>query len=165
MNNVFRSITTIFMAIVLLISCDDKICDGVNCNNGVCDSVSGECVCVNGWQRDAAGKCSTMWTTKYVGVYAVSDTCTGTNTGLMTYAVTVTAGTDSSKTLNFSNFGNTSLTVKANHTNSTNLAISEILGSKIITGTGSIVDSLLVINYILNDTIAGSIDTCTATYN
>lgn len=153
------------MAIVLLISCDEKICDGINCNNGVCDSVSGECLCVNGWQRDGAGKCSIMWTTKYVGTYSVSDTCTGTNAGLMTYAVTISAGVDSSKTLNISNFGNTSLTVKAEHTNSTDLVIDETLGSKIITGTGAVVDSLLVINYILNDTVAGSIDTCMATYN
>ncbi len=164
MKKELQYILFIFISLLFLISCDEDPCEGINCDKGVCDSVTGFCICSDGYQRDSSDICTIMWSTKFAGSYTVTDSCTGTNPGTTIYPVTIT--TSSPTTFDLSTIGSLGQSIKGTHTNSTSFEIDSIFaGGTILTGTGMLLDTTFVINYILNDTVSGNIDTCTASFS
>lgn len=162
MNFILRLFIPIVFVCLLLISCEADSCDGLSCDNGVCDAVSGDCICTRGYQTDPDGICTIQWTTKFGGNYAVSDSCTGPNTGTITYNASIVAV--DAENLSLSNFGNTGRTVPAKHTNSINFEIDYSSNDTVFSGTGVLVDTFVRISYMINDTTNHRIDTCTAIY-
>lgn len=163
MSNIVRFFMSTVFIFVVLISCETDPCEGVSCDNGVCDAISGECICSRGYQTDLNGICTVTWTTKMIGSYTVSDSCIGPNAGTTTYNSTIAAVDEANLTL--SNLGNTGRTVPATHTNFTNFEIDWKSNDTIFSGTGTwVVDTLIQIEYMINDTTNQRIDTCLATY-
>jgi len=162
MNFILRLFIPISFALFMLISCEVDPCERLSCDNGVCDAVSGECICTRGYQTNPDGICTILWTTKFSGTYAVSDSCTGPNTGTTNYSATITAVDEAN--LSLSNFGNTGRVVPATHTNSINFEIDYKSNDTVFSGTGVLVDTFVRINYMINDTTNQRIDTCTAIY-
>lgn len=148
--------------ILFFSSCTTDPCDGVSCDNGVCDAVSGKCICTRGYQTDNSGVCTIKWTTKFAANYTVSDTCTGPNAGLTTYNSTITAIDE--QNLSISNFGNIGRSMTAKHKTSTTFEINTTSNDTIFSGNGSLLDTILTINYMINDTTNQRIDTCMATF-
>lgn len=148
--------------ILFFTSCTTDPCDGVACDNGVCDAVSGKCICSRGYQIDNSGVCTVMWTTKFAANYNVSDTCTGSNAGLTVYNSTITA--IDAQNLSISNFGNTGRSIAIEQNTSATFEIDLTSNDTIFLGSGSLVDTILVINYTINDTTNQRIDACTATF-
>ncbi len=164
MNTILRLTFSVVFIIFIMVACDPNPCDGINCDNGVCDTVTGACLCSGGYEQDTSGICTVQWTTKMAGNYSVSDSCTGTNPGTTTYSVNVTS--TSPKTIDLSTLGSLGKPIEGTHTNSSRFVIDTIFtGGTILTGTGSLVDTTFIINYVVNDTIGGSIDTCMATFS
>lgn len=162
MNFILRLFIPIVFVCLMLLSCEADPCEGLSCDNGVCDAVSGECICTRGYQTNLDGICTIQWTTKFSGNYAVSDSCTGPNAGTTTYNATISAVDEANLTL--SNFGNTGRAVPATHTNSVNFEIDWTSNDTIFSGTGVLADTLVRISYMINDTSNQRIDTCTAIY-
>ncbi|MCH2022333.1 MAG: hypothetical protein MK207_07590 [Saprospiraceae bacterium] len=164
MKKVLQLPFSTFLLFFLLVSCDPNPCDGINCDNGVCDTVTGTCLCIGGYEQDTSGLCTIQWTTKMAGNYTVSDSCTGTHSGSTNYPVTLTP--TSPKTIDFSTLGSLGTPIMATHnTSSTFIIDTTFTNGTILTGTGSLIDTNLIVNYIVNDTIGGSIDTCLATFS
>lgn len=161
MNSILRFFVP-FAFFLILMSCEVDPCEGVSCDNGVCDPVSGDCICSRGYQTDSDGICTIQWTTKFIGTYAVSDSCTGPNVGTTTYNAAISAVDEIN--LSLSNFGNTGRAVPAMHTNSVNFEIDWTSNDTVFSGTGVLVDTFVRINYMVNDTTNHRIDTCTAIY-
>jgi len=162
MNFILRLFVPISFVFFMLISCEVDPCEGLSCDNGVCDAISGDCICIGGYQTDSDGICTVKWTTKFNGSYAVSDSCTGPNAGTTTYNAAIIA-VDAAN-LSLSNFGNTGRTVPAAHLNSMNFEINWASNDTVFSGTGILVDTLVRISYMINDTTNQRIDTCTAIY-
>lgn len=146
-----------------LISCETDPCKNVSCDNGVCDSVSGKCICSRGYQADDNGICTIEWSTKFAHNYTVSDSCTGPNAGQMNYLSTITALDP--ENLHLSKLGNANRPIPAKHTNSTSFEINFSSNDTVFSGSGSLIDTTLIINYYINDTTNQRIDTCMATFN
>jgi hypothetical protein len=170
-TKMFRFFSIVSVVIAVAISCEESPCTSLNCNasnaeTGICNEVSGTCICIDGWQTGSNGICAVEWTEKFVGLYSVSDTCYGSSPDTtIVYPVTIVS--TSPETLTFSNLGNKNQLVKATHTNSTTFTVSDTISNGIILrGTGVLVDTTLVLSYILNDSINGNgLDTCVATFN
>lgn len=165
MSSIARAIALFSVITISLLSCNQDPCNGKNCDNGVCDAVSGDCICIDGYQFGADNLCTVEWTTKFVKSYTVTDSCIGMNPGSTTYPVVITS--TSPTTLSLDNLGNKGLAMTATHTNSTNFTINETLSNgKVVVGTGSLLnDTIFTINYIYGDTTqASQIDTCTASF-
>lgn len=74
---------------VLVYSCSE--CKDVDCGNyGVCDEVEGKCACQTGYQANTAGKCDSMWRTKFVGSFAAVDHCTIPVGDTLNYSIIIT---------------------------------------------------------------------------
>jgi hypothetical protein len=162
MNSILRLFIPVVFVFLMLMSCEVDPCEGLSCDNGVCDAVSGECICTRGYQTNPDGICTIQWTAKFSGTYAVSDSCTGPNAGTSTYNATISAVDEANLTL--SNLGNRGRNVSATHTNSINFEIDWTSNDTVYTGTGVLVDTFIRINYMVNDTTNHRIDTCTAIY-
>lgn len=162
MKYLLHPFTCLTFLILFFASCTTNLCDGVSCDNGVCDAVSGNCICISGYQTDNSGVCTVKWTTKFSAAYSVSDTCTGPNAGLTTYSSTITAIDE--QNLSLSNFGNIGRSINAKHKTSTTFEINTRSNDTIFSGSGSLIDTTLVINYMINDTTNQRIDTCMATF-
>ena len=163
MTKGLKYILIICITVLFLLSCEEDPCEGINCDKGVCDSVTGFCICSDGYQRDSSDICTIMWSTKFSGNYTVTDSCAGTNPGTSIYSVNVISL--SPKTLELSTIGSLGQSIKGKHTNSMTFEIDSVFTSgTILTGTGMLIDTSLVINYILNDTVSGNIDTCRALF-
>lgn len=162
MNFILRLFVPVVFVCLLLISCEADPCDGLSCDNGVCDAVSGNCICTRGYQTDPEGICTIQWTTKFGGSYAVSDSCTGPNAGTTTYNASIVAV--DAENLSLSNFGNMGRSIPAQHTNSINFEIDYSSNDTVFSGTGVLVDTFVRISYMINDTTNHRIDTCTAIY-
>jgi len=151
----------------LLFACDEDPCQGKSCDNGICDTVSGDCLCSKGYQTDADGICTVMWTTKFVKSYTASDSCYGANTGLLSYPLTISS--TNAYTLSLDNLNNRGQAITAVHTSSTTFAISKSFANgEVCIGTGSLspIDSMVRIEYIIGDTtMVSSLDTCFAILN
>lgn len=161
MNLILRLFTSMVF-FLLIISCEEDPCESVSCANGVCDVVSGTCICSNGYQGDADGICTIKWSTKFDAAYTVSDSCTGPNAGTTIYNASIVAVDETN--LSLLNFGNTGRVVPAAHTNFVNFEINWTSNDTVFSGTGSLIDTLVRINYMINDTTNQRIDTCTAIY-
>lgn len=162
MNFILRFFVPIAFVFCLLISCEVDPCEGLSCDNGVCDAVSGDCICTRGYQTNSDGICTIQWTTKFSGMYAVSDSCTGPNVGTTTYNAAIVAVDEVN--LSLSNLGNTGQSVPATHTNSVNFEINWASNDTLFSGTGVLIDTFVRISYMVNDTTNHRIDTCTAIY-
>lgn len=163
MNFNFRYPGSFLLGLFLLVSCESDPCEGINCDNGVCDTVTGLCICSRGYQRDTTDICNQTWTEKFVGNYAVEDSCTGTNAGTSFYPSSVTALSASS--LELSVLGNLTQAVTGKLNNSSIFVVDSVFsGGFVLTGSGSLLDSTIVLNYILSDTMTGVVDTCTAIF-
>ncbi|BDS14294.1 hypothetical protein [Aureispira anguillae] len=163
MNHILRLCTTLVFFFFVFTSCETDPCENISCDKGVCDAVSGKCICSRGYQADDNGICTILWTAKFANSYAVSDSCTGPNAGTHHYNSTITA--IDAENLSLSNFGNTGRSIPAKHTNSTSFEINLSSHDTIFSGTGSLVDTTLIVNYMIHDTTNHRIDTCTATFN
>lgn len=88
-------------------SCNKDECKDVVCaNGGTCNTEDGSCSCATGYEGTT---CQTKVNAKFAGVWAVSETCSGT--AGTPYQVTITAdATDPTKVL-VSNLGNYGCTV------------------------------------------------------
>ncbi|MDC0230829.1 hypothetical protein OAK19_02595 [Aureispira] len=163
MKNILPLPFSTYLLFFILVSCDTNPCDGINCDNGVCDTVTGTCLCIGGYEQDTSGICTVQWTTKMAGNYAVSDSCTGSNPGTINYSVNVTS--ISPKTIDFSTLGTLGKPIMGAHNSSTAFVIDTTFSNgTILTGSGLLINTTFVLNYIVNDTIGGSIDTCMATF-
>lgn len=151
----------------LLLACDEDPCQGKACDNGVCDTISGDCICSKGYQIDPAGICTVMWTTKFAKTYAVNDSCIGPNAGINTYPLTISS--TNAYTLSLDNLNNKGEAVTAVHTSSTTFTFGEILPTGgVCYGSGALsaVDSTVRIDYIIGDTtVSNGSDTCFAILN
>lgn len=162
MNFILRLFAPVAFIVFMLISCEVDPCESVSCDNGVCDAVSGDCICTRGYQTNLDGICTIQWTTKFNSNYTVSDSCTGPNAGSSTYNAAITAVDEAN--LSLSNFGNTGRSVPATHTNSINFEIDWTSNDTVFSGTGVLVDTFVRVNYMINDTTNQRIDTCMAIY-
>lgn len=163
MNFYLRYLGSFLLGILLLVACETDPCEGINCENGVCDTVTGLCICSRGYQRDTADICTQPWTQKFVGNFTVEDSCTGMNAGTSFYTCSITALSASS--LELSTLGNLTEAVTGKLNNSSIFVVDSVFsGGLVLTGNGSLLDSTIVLNYILSDTITGVIDTCSAVF-
>lgn len=164
MNNVYQIIASLSLILLLLVACEDNPCEGINCDNGVCDTVTGICLCTRGYQRDSADICTITWTSKHVGTYSVTDSCTGSNAGNQSYAASISALSPTE--LELSRLGNLGQTVTGRHSNSVFFDVDTVFsGGIVLNGSGSWNDTAIVINYIVHDTVNATIDTCAAIFN
>ena len=153
--------TIIFLSILILnfSGCTEDLCEGLNCENGVCEPIVGKCICIDGYQTDSSGICTVQWSAKFIGIYNAFDSCTGTNSGSQSYQNSLTAL--SSKQLSIDSMKHLNSPILARLYNSTSFSIDTIFSpGTVITGNGIYTDSNIVINYIVNDTINNLIDTC-----
>ena len=105
-NIAFAALMTIgAFSAVTYTSCNKDECKDVTCSNGgTC--VSGVCQCPAGWEGT---NCETRSNAKYVGVWAVTESCGGTNSD--PYQVTITADPANPAKVLVSNLGNYDCTV------------------------------------------------------
>lgn len=126
---------------------DSDPCKDVVCVNGDC--FEGACICNQGYEEDAEGKCTVMWQTKFVGTYNTAESCDGTATG--NYSNTVSAGADNFK-LVISNFGDSGLNMVADITasNEINIPVTNLsVGGTTyqVSGSGTISGTVMTITY------------------
>lgn len=160
MNKILHSIFLFFFMITLFTACGDDVCKNKSCDNGVCDTISGNCLCSAGYQSDADGICTVEWANKFVGTFNVWDSCIGSHAGIVNYNLAITA--TSPQLLSLDNLANKGFPVTAKHSNSINFSFNETVSNGLIfQGTGKMIDSSIVIKYILNDSINNNgSDTC-----
>lgn len=147
---------------VFLVACTTEPCDNKDCGVGTCNEISGDCLCLRGYQWDADERCTVPWSVTYEGSYQVYDSCIGANPGAQTYSSQLTA--QDTTTLLWTNFGNTGMSLPVRHSSSTTLFIDWRRNDTIITATSLIRNDVLSINYILNDITNNRIDTCYAIF-
>ncbi len=149
---------------LLLTACETDPCEGLNCDKGVCDAISGECLCTSGYRTDDQGICTLTWTDQYAATYSVYDSCKGPNAGVQTYNSTLTATAPDE--LRWENYGNTGRSLTLLHPTSTTVAIDRQSNDTLFIGTGNwqASDSSLILQYNINDTTNQRIDTCFATF-
>lgn len=157
--------TLSFYLVILLLSltaCIEDPCKSKVCENGICDTVSSNCNCADGYQQDAQGICTIEWTAKFLGTHSTTDSCVGAHPGTTIYNIAITATAPDK--FDLSNLANKGELVHAVNTSSTNFSINDTTTNGLIfSGTGSLIDGDFVINYILNDSINGNgRDTCRA---
>ena len=143
---------------VLLMSCETDPCENRDCAFGVCNEVSGDCICLRGYQWDEEQRCTVPWTNTYAGSYEVYDSCVGANAGVQTYNSQLVA--QDTTTLLWTNFGNRGQSLPVQHSTSTILFVDWARNDTIITGNSLIINEVLSINYILRDTTNQRNDTC-----
>lgn len=151
-----------FILIISLTACIEDPCKSKVCEHGICDTVSSNCNCADGYQQDALGICTVEWTAKFIGTYSATDSCVGAHPGTTIYNVVITATAPDK--FNLTNLANKGELVHAVNATSTNFTINDTTTNGLIFfGTGSLIDGDFVINYILNDSINGNgRDTCRA---
>jgi hypothetical protein len=95
------------------VSCNSEACKDADCGSkGECVDIVGEpvCVCRNGWEQDANGRCEIRATAKFAGVWSVTESCTDNVSGQTfpaTYNITITeSGSDTTRIV-MANFGGT----------------------------------------------------------
>lgn len=92
-----------FMFCLLAISfcfmaCEKNPCKEVDCGiKGICNGANGECVCLDGYTKDADGKCTVapvaaLPRDKYIGTYTVTEQ--GVGASATAFTVTISKGTD-----------------------------------------------------------------------
>ena len=164
MKSIYQFSCLLLMCFLLLAACDSDPCEGVNCDNGVCDTVTGLCLCSRGYLRDSSDICNQTWTEKFVGNYNVSDSCTGSNAGMYSYPVSVSAL--SATVIEFDQLGSNITQAFAGRFNNSSIFVVDttLTANLILKGSGSFVDSTIVLNYILSDTINGIADSCSAVF-
>lgn len=162
MKSLLKSLASVFVFAILWSSCDTDPCKDVVCGDeGVCNE--GICVCNLGYEKDSAGLCNTMWSTKFVGTYNVEDIC---NSGTYNNPMTVTQVDASTIAIsNFGGFNNPMSVINVDVTSSFDLSIDNVTdaGNRVFNGTGFISGTTMTIDYVTTFT-DGSTDTCTATY-
>ena len=161
MKSLLKSLASVFVFAILWTSCDTDPCKDVVCGDeGVCNE--GICVCNLGYEKDSAGLCNTMWSTKFVGTYNISDSCSNPP---QTYLYQSTATQVDAQTINVSNFGGFQNAINVEVTSSFDLSINNVTdaGNRVINGTGFINGTDITLNYVVTFT-DGTMDTCTAMY-
>lgn len=143
-----------------LSACEEDPCNGKNCENGVCDTVSGDCLCSRGYQIDSSGICTVPWSNNFLGTYNVEDSCVGQPAVFYTTTITA-AGADK---IGIANFGNLGRTITVDHVTSMTLEIDHSVPDTTITGTGEVLNNVLIFEYFVNDLVNQKIDTCIAFY-
>ncbi len=138
---------------------DSNACKDVDCGtNGTC--FSGDCVCDDGYEIGASGKCDTESRVKFYGSYNVSETCGGPAD---TYASGIQAGSSITE-VKITNFGNSGLNVNATINGDQLTVPSQTLsiggGSVTVTGTGTLAGNILTLTYAGSGSVTF---TCTAT--
>jgi hypothetical protein len=143
-------------------SCNKDECKDVVCQNGgTCNAETGACVCSVGYEGT---NCETKSNAKFVGVWAVTETCGSATSD--PYQVTITAdATDATKIL-VSNLGNYNCTVGGTivYNGSVNGATLTIADNKCGTqmnASGTFANGKITITYTA--TTATLNDNCTAT--
>lgn len=155
----FYTIISLSILLLNLTACTEDLCEGLNCENGVCEPIVGKCICIDGYQTDSSGICTVQWSDKFIGIYNAFDSCTGTNPGSQNYQNSLIAL--SSTQLSIDSIRHLNSPILARLYNSTSFSIDTIFSpGTIISGNGIYTDSNIVINYIVNDTINNLIDTC-----
>lgn len=160
-NIAFSALLTIgALGAVTYTACNKDKCKDVVCQNGgVCND--GNCSCATGYEGT---NCETKSNAKFVGVWAVSETCGGANQ--TPYQVTITAdATDPTKIL-VANLGNYNCTVGGTITwnssvNGATLTIADNKCGTQMNATGTYANGKITITYTA--TYTGGTDNCTAT--
>lgn len=160
-NIAFAAIMTIgAFSAVTYTSCNKDECKDVVCQNGgTC--TDGVCSCPAGYEGN---NCETKSNAKFVGVWAVTETCGGANS--TPYQVTITADpADAGKVL-ISNLGNYDCTIGGTIVfdgvvNKASLTINDNACNTQMNATGTYDNGKITINYTA--TAVGVNDNCTAT--
>jgi hypothetical protein len=160
MKNLFKTFALTLLASATFSSCETDPCKDVVCGDfGQC--VEGTCVCNTGYEADAAGLCNTLQRAKFLGSFAVSDSCS--NSGTASYTCPITANTGDISTVNITNFWGTF----------TNAVTATVSGNTItiarqqpdndnfyVVGTGTISGTVITFSYtITNETDPNAIVT------
>lgn len=150
--------------LLFLTACETDPCENLNCDNGVCDAISGECLCSRGYRTNEDGICTLTWTDQYAATYSVYDSCKGPNAGIQTYNSNLVATAPDA--LRWDNYGNTGRSLLLVHPTSSTIAIDIQSNDTLFTGAGNwqATDTSLTLEYQIADTTNQRIDTCFATF-
>ncbi|MFN4080513.1 MAG: hypothetical protein ACK4NS_06400 [Saprospiraceae bacterium] len=126
-------------------ACNQDDCKDVDCGaNGAC--FSGACVCDDGYEEDAEGKCNTEWRSKFLGIYNVAEVCGGSPSGNFSSSVTVSSQ-DVTKVI-ISNFGDSGVAVTCDITGPDRISVpTTTVQGLSISGSGTISGNTLTISY------------------
>lgn len=149
---------------LLLAACETDPCENLNCDQGVCDAISGECLCSRGYRTNDEGICTLTWTELYAATYSVYDTCKGPNAGSQTYNSTLVAIQPDQ--LRWDNYGNTGRSLVLLQPTFSTVTINIERNDTLFIGSGNWqeTDTSLTLNYRIADTTNQRIDTCFATF-
>jgi hypothetical protein len=145
---------------LLFTACESDPCEGLNCEQGVCDATSGECLCSRGYRTDDEGICTLTWSDFYAVTYSVYDSCKGPNAGVQTYTSNLTAAAPDQ--LLWENYRNTGRSLLLTQPTFSTVTVDIQSNDTLWTGTGTWqeLDNSLALEYLLNDTTNQRIDTC-----
>lgn len=149
---------------LFLTACQTDPCKNINCDKGVCDAVSGKCLCVRGYRTNNEGICTLTWTEQYAATYSVYDSCKGPNAGVQTYNSKLVAVAPNK--LRWDNYGNTGRSLSIVQPTFSTVSIDIQSNDTLFTGSGNWKksDTSLTLEYKIADTTNQRIDTCFATF-
>ena len=149
---------------LLLIACETDPCENINCDQGVCDAISGECLCSRGYRTNDEGICTLTWTEKYAATYSVYDSCKGPNAGVQTYNSNLVI-IDPTQ-LRWENYNNTGRNLVLTQPTFSTVEINIQSNDTLFSGSGNWqeADTSLTLEYRIADTTNQRIDTCFAKF-
>lgn len=148
--------------IFFLTACTTDPCENRSCGEGVCNEVSGDCLCSLGYQWGADERCTVQWSETFAGSYLVKDSCQGATPGTAIYTSQLTS--QDPTTVVWTNFRNSGMGLPITHTSSTALEINWQRNDTVIIGSSSVRNDELSIYYIVRDTTNQVNDTCSAVF-
>ena len=163
MKSLLKSLASVFVFAIMWTSCDVDPCKDVVCGDeGVCNE--GICVCNLGYEKDSAGLCNVMWSSKFVGTYNIQDSCYGIS-GNQTYLYQSVATQVDAQTIAVSNFAGFNNSVNVEVTSSFDLSLNNVVdaGNRTFNGTGYINGDDITLNYVVTYS-DNTTDTCVAQY-
>jgi hypothetical protein len=132
----------VLSSFVFLSACVPQPCAEVTClNGGTCDS--GDCVCPDGYEGP---NCETEQRLAFVGSYAVSEACVQGN---FAYSISIEATSANGTEITIQNFSDFNLSVTALVNGSTLTIPTQIMTGSTISGSGEMVNDVLMIDYTL----------------
>lgn len=151
MKNLFKTFALTLLASATFSSCEQDPCKDVECGTeGQC--FEGSCVCNTGYEQDSTGLCNTLQRAKFLGSFAVIDSCS--NTGTASYNCSITANSTDVVSVNITNFWGTF----------TNAVVATVSGNTItiarqkpdvqdfyVVGTGTISGTVITFSYTITD--------------
>ena len=144
-------------SMVTYTACNKDECKDVTCNNGgTC--INGNCSCPTGYE---GSKCEIVSAASLPGVYTATEDCQPPLTGgPSSWSSTVSTSSSDETRIVISNFGNSSTNVTAQVDKNAITIDATTIGTRNVTGTGTVNGSTLTINYQLSGTPSYS---CTMT--